>query len=177
MSRHGPVIRPATASDAAPIATLVRAERLNTRDLAWTRFLVADDRGRVVGCVQVRGHAGGTRELASLVVEPERRGEGLGQALVEAVLAHESGPVHLMTETRTIGWFERLGFRRLDDADVPDDLRGPYRTARLVTTLLSPLARRRLRVVVMRRDASVEGGGSSGSRRPAAGEIEAGGYS
>jgi N-acetylglutamate synthase-like GNAT family acetyltransferase len=73
-----PVIRRARAADQADITTLVREARLNPRGLHWSRFLVADDDGRIVGVAQLRLHSDGARELASLVVKPEYRGQGFG---------------------------------------------------------------------------------------------------
>ncbi len=147
-------IRPATAADQATISRLIRAAHLNPRDLDWRRFLVADAGDRAVGCAQARIHRHGTRELASVAVEAELRGAGIGSLLVEAILAREPGVLYVMTERRTEGYFARFGFRRIRAADAPPDFRRQYRIAWIVTTALSPLARRRLRVISMRREAT-----------------------
>jgi N-acetylglutamate synthase-like GNAT family acetyltransferase len=146
-------IRPATAADQGVIAGLIREVRLNPRDLDWRRFLVADDEGRLVGCAQVRVHARGTHELASVAVTADRRGSGIGGRLVEAILATEPDVIYLMTRRETASYFERFGFRRIAAADAPSDFRRQFRIGQAVTTIISPLARRRIRIVPMRRAA------------------------
>ena len=142
-------IRAARAGDQASITALVRGARLNPRDLAWQRFLVADDGGRVVGCVQVRVHGRGTREVASVVVAPSHRAAGLGTRLVEAVLAREAGALYLFTQTATVAYFERFGFRPVGSEPVPADLRSAQRMTRLVVPFASLVARRRVRIELM----------------------------
>lgn len=150
-------LREAVAEDQPAIISLVRAARLNPRDLDWRRFIVADDGGRVVGCAQVRVHDRGTRELASVVVAPSHRAAGVGSRLVETILAREPGPIYLFTESSTVGYFERFGFRRLAGPDVPRDLRGARRLVILLGPLLSLAARRRVRIEVMGRGLSRRG--------------------
>jgi len=145
-------IRPATAPDQNGISRLIREARLNPRDLDWRRFVVADADGTLIGCVQIRVHARGTRELASVAVTPDGRGTGIGGRLVESILAQEPGVVYLMTRRETAGYFERFGFRQIDAADAPPDFRRQYRIGQAITTVVSPLARRWIRIVPMRRE-------------------------
>jgi N-acetylglutamate synthase-like GNAT family acetyltransferase len=152
MSQDSTWIRPATAADQDRISGLIREARLNPRDLDWRRFVVADAGGTLVGCAQVRVHAHGTHELASVAVTPDRQGSGMGGRLVESILSQEPGVVYLMTRRETAGYFERFGFRRVDAADTPPDFRRQYRIGQVITTLVSPLARRWIRIVPMRRE-------------------------
>jgi N-acetylglutamate synthase-like GNAT family acetyltransferase len=145
-------IRPATIADQHAISGLIREARLNPRDLDWRRFVVAaDTRAGLVGCAQVRVHARGTRELASLAVTAARQGTGLGRRLVEAILASEPHDVYLMTRRETASYFERFGFRRIAPSDAPADFRRQFRIGQAITTIISPLARRRIRIVPMLR--------------------------
>lgn len=147
------VIRPATEADAPAIKALISAARLNPRDLDWRRFLVADETGAVVACAQVRVHRAGSRELASVAVRADRRGSGIGRAISEAAIAREAvRPLHLYTESRTEAFWARLGFRVVDGDGVPRDMHGSLRIARVATRVMSLLARRSYRIVVMRRD-------------------------
>jgi N-acetylglutamate synthase-like GNAT family acetyltransferase len=154
MSQDSIWIRPATAADRDRISGLIREARLNPRDLDWRRFMVADAGGTLVGCAQVRVHANGTRELASVAVTADRQGSGMGGRLVESILSQESGVVYLMTRRETAGYFERFDFQRVDAADTPSDFRRQYRIGQVITTLVSPLARRWIRIVPMRREPS-----------------------
>lgn len=95
------VIRPMTVDDAAPVAGLTRqlgydvagdeiAERLGR--VAGTEeslALVADDAGNIVGWVhsldRVLLQEKRVLEIGGLVVDADRRGEGIGAQLVDAV--------------------------------------------------------------------------------------------
>src|SRR5690349_18706770 len=94
------VIRPAVEAEQATIKAIVHAARLNPNDLDWRRFLVADEGGRIAGVGQVKPHRDGSRELASLAVIAGRQGQGVGGALVRALLAREHAAVHLMCRDR-----------------------------------------------------------------------------
>jgi N-acetylglutamate synthase-like GNAT family acetyltransferase len=148
-----PVIRPATEADSPAIHALIREARLNPRDLDPRRFLVADDAGTVVACAQVRVHGMGSRELASVAVAPSHRGRGLGRAIAEAAISREPvRPLYLYTESRTVAFWERLGFAAVEGDDVPRDMRAALRIGRIATAVYSIVMRQPLRIVAMRRD-------------------------
>lgn len=144
-------IRRAVQADQTSITALVRAAGINPFDLRWQRFLVAEDRGRVIGAIQIKPHRDGSRELASLAVVPANRGQGVGSALVKALLATEGGPVYLTCADRLEGYYTRFGFRRLDPPEMP-----PYfhRLSRLTSALTAVLRvlRRHWRILVMARE-------------------------
>jgi len=117
------VVRPALAADQAAITQLVHSERLNPHGLLWQRFVVAVAGDALVGAVQMREHADGSRELGSLVVHPAYRGRGIAPRLIEALLARHPGPVHLVTRRSRIGWFARWGFAAIDARRAPRALR------------------------------------------------------
>lgn len=50
-------------------------------------FLLARDAGEPVGCIAFRAHGPGTVELKRMYVRPEARGQGVGEALVAALIA------------------------------------------------------------------------------------------
>jgi amino-acid N-acetyltransferase len=144
-------IRPADAADQPAITAIVYAARINPRDLDWRRFLVAEEQGRVVGVAQVRPHSDGSRELASLAVIRERRAQGVGGALVRALLAREPGPVHLMCMDWLEPYYQRFGFRRLGRAELPPAFRAIGRFAPAFA-YISALFGKRLQMIVMRWD-------------------------
>jgi N-acetylglutamate synthase-like GNAT family acetyltransferase len=90
-----PTIRPATEADQPTIVRMIREARLNRMSLQWPNFVVAEEGGAIVGVGQVKAHGDGSRELASIAVAPARQGEGIGRALIEALLAREPGTLHL----------------------------------------------------------------------------------
>jgi len=130
-------IHRAVAADQAPITSIVRAAGINPLDLRWQRFLVAKENGRIIGVVQVKLHRDDSRELASLAVVPEYRGQGVGSALVREMLAAEGEAVYLTCADRLEGYYMRFGFRRLEPAEMP-----PYfRRLSLLTRFLSAVLR------------------------------------
>lgn len=116
-------LRPAQEGDAGEIARLVRAAKLNPTGLNWKRFTVAEDHeGNVVGCGQVKPHRDGSLELASLVVDPDLRGQGLGRRLIESLLEGVSQPMWLMCRSSLVPLYERFGFEEVG----PDDHQPRY---------------------------------------------------
>jgi N-acetylglutamate synthase-like GNAT family acetyltransferase len=129
-------IRRAVQVDQAAITSIVRAAGINPLDLRWPRFLVADDRERIIGVVQVKSHRDGSRELASLAVVPEYRGQGVGSALVRDLLATEGDSVYLTCADRLEGYYIRFGFRRLEPTEMPPYFRRLSRLTRFLSAVL-----------------------------------------
>jgi N-acetylglutamate synthase-like GNAT family acetyltransferase len=77
-------IHTAGEDDQYAITAIVRAARINPRDLNWQRFLLAQRGQHVIGVGQVKPHEDGSRELASIAVVPEWQGNGVGGALIRA---------------------------------------------------------------------------------------------
>jgi len=142
------IIRPASADDQYAITAIVRAARINPRELDWQRFLLAQWGQDIVGVGQVKPHKDGSRELASIAVVPEWQGNGVGSALIRALLARETGPLHLMCAAEREQYYERFGFQRRARRALPPYFRRFMRMAPLIQLL----SLNRLRVIVMRRE-------------------------
>ncbi|HEY3084695.1 MAG TPA: GNAT family N-acetyltransferase [Candidatus Dormibacteraeota bacterium] len=107
-------IRPAAEADQAAIVRLVREANLNRMNLRWPNFLIAEADGMVLGIGQVKTHRDGSNELASMVVVPERRSQGIGTALIQRLIAdHPNTTLHLTCRRQLGGYYERFGFVRL----------------------------------------------------------------
>jgi N-acetylglutamate synthase-like GNAT family acetyltransferase len=104
------VLRPATLADQAEITRIVRSSKINPFGLAWSRFLVAEDQGRIAGVGQVKQHGDGSRELASIAVIPEYRHKGIATAVVNALLAREAGALYLTCRHPLEPFYNRFGF-------------------------------------------------------------------
>ncbi len=125
-------IRPATAADAKKIKALIREVRINPMSLDWERFLVADDEGEFVGCIQVKPHKEpGVRELASVAVVPNRQGQGIGSMLMRAMLEREPGLLYLTCLRHNVSYYEQFGFRELELKEAPRSFHLQMRTSRL----------------------------------------------
>ena len=130
---------------------MVRAARINPRNLHWSRFLVAEDQGRVVGVRQVKTHKDGTREVASGVVRPEYRRRGISAELMHALIAREPGPLYLMCDEKRARYYEQFGFCRVEPSALPSDFRREYRTGRIITSIPSFFIGRNVRIIPMKR--------------------------
>jgi len=88
--------------------------------LDWRRFLVVvDEQDRLIGCGQVKPHADGTRELASLAVVPEFQRHGIGRLIVEQLLAENPLPLYLTCRASLQKYYEKFGFQVMQPADMP----------------------------------------------------------
>ena len=110
-------------------------------------FFVIAAEGRIAACVGVRRLAE-IAEILNVAVGKEWQGRGLGQLIIVHVLAElaaeQSDDVLLFSKT-TVGWFERLGFERIDQGTLP-----PSRLALLDADRGSvPMRRRSARPVAL----------------------------
>lgn len=144
-------IRRAVEADQRAITDMVRGARLNPRSLEWQRFVVAEADGRLVGVAQLRQHADGSRELASLVVTPSARGHGVAADLIDALLAERAGQAFMLVDRTFAAHYQRWGFRPVAPAGLPRSIRRQFRIGQLVTGIGSLLLRRRIRLVPLRR--------------------------
>ncbi|MGW8226422.1 MAG: GNAT family N-acetyltransferase [Anaerolineales bacterium] len=113
-------IRPATEEDAPVIRNLVRIGQINPTGLKWERFMVAESEdGQVIGCCQVKQHRDGSDELASLVVDPDWRGQGIARALIEYFLEIYKGDLFLMCRSSLGRLYEKFGFREVPHEGLP----------------------------------------------------------
>lgn len=106
--------RAATAADQPAIKALVRAAGINPLGLDWRRFTVAlDNNGELIGCGQIKPHADGSRELASIAVTPAWQKQGLGRALIEHLMETAVPPLWLTCHSRLIPFYQKFGYREV----------------------------------------------------------------
>jgi amino-acid N-acetyltransferase len=142
----GVTIRPATFEDAATIKRMVRGAGLDPMSLYWPNFLVAEVDGKTIGIGQVKPYTN-SRELGSLVVLGRYRGQGVGSALIRALIARESGDLFLLCRERLESYYARFGFRRAGWRELRGTVRRKYLFVQLFRALF------RVRVIAMRRPA------------------------
>ncbi|MCL4863346.1 MAG: GNAT family N-acetyltransferase [Caldilineaceae bacterium] len=149
-------IRPAAEADRTAILALMRPGDYNRINLKPACFLVAEEAGRVIGIGQVKRHRDGAWELASLVVAADRRGQGVGGALLRALSARHTGDLYLLCLAPLEGYYERFGFRRAASHTLPRSLARMVWAGNVIGRAPVVFGRARLRVIAMRRAPSHE---------------------
>jgi GNAT superfamily N-acetyltransferase len=130
-------LRRASRQDAGAIRRLIRRVGINPLGLNWRRFLIAvDSGGRLVGCGQVKPHNDGTRELASIAVEPDWRGRGIAREIIETLMAENPPPLYLTCRADLEPLYNRFGFRVLQPGEMERDLRRIWRMVRLARRVI-----------------------------------------
>jgi amino-acid N-acetyltransferase len=127
----GIVLRKAKLDDAREIADLVsageREGQLLPRSLESIReniadWIVADDRGRIVGVGSVVEMGPTLLEVRSLAVAHEYRKNGIGREIVLSLeeLAWARGMPQVFALTRAVPFFEKLGYSVTVKEDFPE---------------------------------------------------------
>jgi amino-acid N-acetyltransferase len=144
-------IRRATERDQQEIRALVRSERLNPTGINWPNFWVAVIGGRIIGAVQMRKHSDGSRELASLVVSKEHRGNGTASRLIDALLAENQGPVWMITAEPHAAAYSRWGFEQIKTRAAPAKVRRNHFMGSLARIISFVMRRPMRRLVILER--------------------------
>jgi N-acetylglutamate synthase-like GNAT family acetyltransferase len=130
------VIRQAGKDDFPSIRALIRKVHINPTQLDWRRFAVAvDPTGCVIGCGQVKPHSDGSRELASLAVEPEYQGSGIGRAILSHLMENQTPPVYLTCRERLESYYVRFGFHSITQEEMPPYFRRIWRIVSVLDRL------------------------------------------
>jgi len=112
-------IQNAQSQHGSQIRKLVLSSGINPTGLDWQHFLVAlTPNGDFIGCGQLKLHADGSTELASLAVTPAWRGRGVARALIEALLASHPCDLYLMCQSSLGPLYEKFGFRAIGQKEM-----------------------------------------------------------
>lgn len=113
-------LRPAAATDSAAIRKLIVRSRINPSALNWRRFVVAiSSKNKLIGCGQIKPHRDGSHELASIAVEQDWQGHGLGRAIIENLLESSAGVLYLMCRSSMGSLYEKFGFQVITGEGMP----------------------------------------------------------
>ncbi len=85
-------------------------------------WIVAEEGGRVVGCGSLVWMSPTLVEIRSLAVEEAYQGNGVGGAIVQALVerARSAGARTVFALTRAVSFFERLGFTVVERDRFPE---------------------------------------------------------
>lgn len=143
-------LRPAAAADQALIVRMIREAQINPLGLHWQNFVLAvdDEAGRVIGTGQIKTHGDGSRELASIYVEPPYQHRGIAHQIIQHLLARSTGTLYLTCVSDMGAFYERFGFRRLG----PEELTPYFRRLARVVGVVKLFVRSQQSLLVMRLD-------------------------
>lgn len=72
----------------------------------------------MIGCGQLKPHRDGSLELASIVVAPVWRSQGVAGAIIEHLLANSHSPIWLTCVTLLTPFYTRFGFHEVTDLSI-----------------------------------------------------------
>lgn len=125
--------RKALPKDAPAIRKLIYQSRLNPMNLDWRHFMVAvDDTDSIIGIGQIKRHKDGSRELASIAVQPGYRGLGIGSAIIQHLLAQNAPPLFLTCRASLELFYQRFGFRTAAEVEMTPYFKRIYRVYALI---------------------------------------------
>ena len=141
-------LRPASADDFAAIKNLVYIARINPIGLKWPRFAIAENnKGEVIGCAQIKSHRDGSQELASLVIAPDYRGQGIARSMVAHLTGNHKGDLYLTCRSSLGEFYVKFGFESINEQQMT-----PYfRRINRLATVLNILQKGDETMLVMRR--------------------------
>jgi N-acetylglutamate synthase-like GNAT family acetyltransferase len=144
------LIRSAARADFPFIRSIILAAQINPIGLDWRRFLVVTSpQNKVLGCGQIKPHSHGTRELASIAVRPEERGQGIARKIILALLSRETKrPLHLMCRARLGSLYSKFGFYAIRLEEMP----AYFKSICWLERILNSKSRPEDRLLVMRLD-------------------------
>ena len=144
-------IREATKKDRWEIRRLIRKERLNPIRLNWKRFIVAvGPGGRVIGCSQIKPQKVNCYELASLVIHPDFRGQGIARMIIECQLNSVDEDLYLMCRESLGDFYRIFGFAPIPTSEMPRFFRRVSRIAHFTDSFRSGEG-----LLIMRRKSTV----------------------
>lgn len=91
------------------------------------RFYVAKDKNSLIGCVRTKIFNGKYLELASLAVNKNYQGRGIGSRLVRELLLREAvRPIFILTESNKEGFYKKFDFNIIESIELPDEFKKEY---------------------------------------------------
>jgi len=133
----------------ARIRQIIALVQINPIGLNWRRFILATDReDRIIGCGQVKPHADGSLELASIAVLPDWRGKGISRTIIEHLLVQYPATLYLTCRSQLGPMYQKYGFKAIQRVEMPPYFR---RLSRIVA-LINKLFRQPDRMLVMKRN-------------------------
>ncbi|HVM36503.1 MAG TPA: GNAT family N-acetyltransferase [Actinomycetota bacterium] len=111
----------ATRHDRGDIVDLLKTREWDDADVTEGSWYIARH-GAVVGCVQLVEVAPQTVVVDNVLVHEDRRGKGVGDALLKAAMNAKGGTMYLCCHEENVAFYERFGFATFDVAESPPEV-------------------------------------------------------
>ncbi len=124
----------ASRHDRDDIKELIEAQGWDASNLAEGTTLIARA-GAIAGCVRLVEVETRQVVLDDFLMREDQRGQGLGRRLMEAAMNNRGGTLFLCCHDDVLGFYEKLGFSRVEYTDLPQPVKdyfervGDYPTA------------------------------------------------
>ena len=117
----------AGAGDEGVIRDLLKVFRGDESNFDISKFVIAKDGEKIIGCIRIKVIGDDCLELSSLGVLSEYRGQGIGSRLAEEVLAREKRrPVFLLTSDDKETFYKNFGFAIVAPESLPQLFKKEY---------------------------------------------------
>lgn len=130
-------LTPAVEADFSAIKHLIFETGINPMSLKWERFYIAksSDDNQFIGCGQLKPHSDGTVELASIATVKEWRSKGVASAMIQKLMEMGPRPLYLTCVSTMGPFYEKFGFRTLEQTELPKYFRRLSNVANFVNAL------------------------------------------
>jgi N-acetylglutamate synthase-like GNAT family acetyltransferase len=119
-------LRKARQADMMQINSVAKEYDLDSNDMSFEQFIVAEESGRIVGFGRLLPHEG-CIELGTIGVVEEYRGKGIARKIINYLIdivragravpaGRQDRPQQIYLTTLIPSFFEQFGFKRLDAA-------------------------------------------------------------
>ncbi|MCI6988726.1 MAG: GNAT family N-acetyltransferase [Campylobacter sp.] len=108
-------------SDTSAVSTKISNQNSDANPLRNSSNLARFDTLSLVGYCSLHFHSSNLAEIRSLITSPNYRNQGIGSTLIKELLkeAKSYGVSEVFTLTYKQSFFEKLGFRVINKADIP----------------------------------------------------------
>ena len=148
--------RAAVETDEPTIRSIVRRAQLHPFNLHWQNFVIAVDGSTIIGVGQIKDHADGTRELASMAILPAYQKRGIGSEIIHQLITQDEGTIYLMCPDFRESFYRRFDFQTITGSEIPRSLRGWVRLGKWFAAIMTLIGSDEFTILAMKRDPQIK---------------------
>jgi len=116
----------ATSLDEPAILNLLKELEGDRSEFDISRFYIATANNNLIGCIRTKIISDDCLELASLAVNKNYQGQGIGSKLVKELLKKTKRPIFLLTELNKETFYKKFNFNIIDPLELPSKFKEEY---------------------------------------------------